>query len=433
MTVGRHRCAAALMALVTCGVVCLVGVGAPSAGAAPERTMEAIAEPGPGGTSRASSGGAGLSLPRPTGRHPVGVRTTFVLDAARAEPATGGPRAIPVRVWYPAKRRDGPSAPYFSASVQAAIEQGIGVPAGLFDIDTHATRDALARRHVRGVLLFTGGFATPVALYTGVIIELASRGYTVVAFDHPHETFVVEQPDGSLIAGDLADDAGPGRACLGSPSPCPVFEARLSDVGVVLGALAALVPAARPRTPIGIFGHSNGGAAAAVAIVRHPQIRAGVNLDGFVPAELITAGLDRPFGLMLGLDQRPEELRDIEIFLSNMRAPHAVRSLDIHHYGFSDFVVFNPQAQQADPTLGSALEATFFTGTLDSLRAGLRALTRQRRFLARFFDRHLESGSSGASPPALLSPGREQESRGTRTPLLGRASGPGVDRPLGWE
>ena len=63
-----------------------------------------------------------------------------------------------------------------------------------------------------------------------------------------------------------------------------MFEARLSDIGVVLEALKDLVPEARPRTPIGIFGHSNGGAAAAVAIGRHPQIQAGVNLDGFIPA-----------------------------------------------------------------------------------------------------------------------------------------------------
>ena len=339
--------------VLTCGLVTVVGVGASSAGAAPERNIDTIAGTARGGASVVSSGGVGLSIPRPTGRHPVGVRSTFVLDPARTEPTTGGPRAIPVRVWYPAKHRHGSSAPYFSAPVQAAIEQGIGVPTGLFDIDTHATLDAPARRHVRGVLLFTGGFAVPVALYTGLITELASRGYAVVAFDHPHETFVVEQPDGSVIPNDLADDAGPGRDCSSGPSACPVFEARLSDIGVVLGALEDLIPEARPRTPIGIFGHSNGGAAAAVAIGRHPQIQAGVNLDGFIPVELITAGLDRPFGLMLGLDASPEELRDIETFLSNMRAPHPVRSLDIHHYGFSDFVVFNPQAQRADPTLGS--------------------------------------------------------------------------------
>jgi hypothetical protein len=395
MTLVGHRCATALMVFLTCGFVTVVVVGASSAAAAPQR-LDTIA-----GTARSAhlvvtAGGVGLSIPRPTGRYPVGVHSTFVLDSSRTEPTTGGPRAIPVRVWYPAKHRHGSSALYFSAPVQAAIEQGIGAPTGLFDVDTHATVDAPARRHARGVLLFTGAFAVPVALYTGLISELGSRGYVVVAFDHPHETFVVEQPDGSLISNDLPDDAGPGRDCS-SPSACPVFEARISDIGVVLGALDDLVEEARPRTPIGILGHSNGGAAAAVAIRRHPQIQAGVNLDGFIPPELISAGLDRPFGLMLGLDQRPEELRDVEIFLSNMRAPHRVRSLDIHHYGFSDFVVFNPQAQRADPVLGSALEAMFFTGTVDSLRAGRRALTQQRRFLVRFFDRYLETRRGSGS------------------------------------
>jgi dienelactone hydrolase len=396
MTAVRHRCATALMVFLTCGLVTVVGVGVSSAGAAPERKVDTIARPARGGPSLVSSAGVRLSIPRPTGRHPVGVRSTFVLDRARTEPTTSGPRAIPIRVWYPATHRRGSSAPYFSTPVQAAIEQGIGMPGGLFDIDTGATLDAPARRHVRGVLLFTGGFATPVALYTGLITELASRGYAVVAFDHPHETFVVEQPDGSLIPNDLVDDAGPGRDCSSSPSACPVFEARLSDIGVVIGALEALVQAAPPRTPIGILGHSNGGAAAAVAIRRHPQIQAGVNLDGFIPAELITAGLDRPFGLLLSLDQQEQELRDIELFLSNMRAAHPVRTLDIHHYGFSDFVAFNPQAQRADPTLGAALEAMFSTGTLDSLRAGERALVQQRRFLVRFFDRYLEPNMAAA-------------------------------------
>ncbi len=171
-----------------------------------------------------------------------------------------------------------------------------------------------------------------------------------------------------------------------------MFEARLDDIGVVLGALDDLVPQARSRTPIGIFGHSNGGAAAAVAIRRHPQIRAGVNLDGFIPPDVIAAGLNRPFGLLAGLDQRPQDLRDVEVFLSNTRAPHRERTLDIRHYGFTDFVVLHPQVERADPALGMALEGSYPTGTLNSLRAGRRALRQQRQFLVRFFDRYLRTG-----------------------------------------
>src|SRR5829696_130035 len=111
MTARGHRCATALTVFVTCGLVSVAGAGASSVGAASERSAATIAGTARGG----SSGGVGLSIPRPTGRHPVGVRSTFVYDAARTEPTTGTPRAIPVRVWYPAKDRHGPLALYFSA------------------------------------------------------------------------------------------------------------------------------------------------------------------------------------------------------------------------------------------------------------------------------------------------------------------------------
>ena len=388
MTVRRHRTTTTLVTVLTCVLVTVVGAGA-APGAVRERDVNTIAGTWRGAPS-AGSGGVGLSIPRPTGRHPVGVRSTFVRDPARMEPRTGGPRAIPAWVWYPARHRDEPSASYFSAPVQAFVEEalrgfGVPVPDGLFDIDPHATVAAPARRQVRGVLLFIGGFGVPAALYSGLVGELASRGYAVVAFDSPHETLVVEQPDGSVIEQDVTDSAA-------------AFQARLLDVEVVLDALEELVPNMGRHTPLGILGHSSGGAAAGEAMLEHRQLRAGVNLDGFIPGgaflpsgRLLTEGLDRPFGLMLSLDLVPEEVREIEIFLSNMRAPHPVRSLEIHHYGFSDFVIFNPQAQRADLVLGTALEMVFFTGTLDSLAAGRRALMQQRAFLVGFFDRYLQT------------------------------------------
>jgi hypothetical protein len=377
----RHkRCATALTALIS-ALVTVAVTGAPTAGAETAGNVDVAGARARGALSAVSSGL--LSLPQPTGRYPVGVRSAFVLDPARTEPATGSPRAVPVRVWYPAKRSRGPVAPYTSAPVQAAIEGFLGAPPGLLDVDTHATVDAPARRQVRGVLLVSPAFVNVVAFYTGLITDLASHGYVLVAFDHPHDGFLVEQPDGSLIESDFLDDEA-------------AFQARLLDVGVVLGALRELVPQARRHTPIGIFGHSNGGATAGEAMLQHPQIRAGVNLDGFIPGGsfipggLLSEGLDRPFGLMLSTDQMPEGLREIEIFLSNMRAPHPVRLLEIRHQGYSDFVVFNPLVQQVDPAFGSILEQMIPTGTLASLQAGRRALERQREFLVQFFNRHLE-------------------------------------------
>jgi predicted dienelactone hydrolase len=141
----------------------------------------------------------------------------------------------------------------------------------LFDVDTHAAADAPMRRHIKGVILVSGGLGEPVALQTGQVIELASHGWVLVTFDHPHDTFVVEQPDGTLIFADL------------DPSPQGIeaaFEQRVLDVGVVLGQLATLLPRRAHALPVGMFGFSIGGSAAAGALLRYPRLRAAVDLDG---------------------------------------------------------------------------------------------------------------------------------------------------------
>lgn len=85
-------------------------------------------------------------------------------------------------------------------------------------------------------------------------------------------------------------------------------------------------------------------------------------------------GLDEPFGIMLG--RRPlEQDPSLSLLISRLRGPHPLEQLDVEHHGFTDFVVFNPQATLADPALGALLEANFATG-VDSLAAGGRcALT----------------------------------------------------------
>ncbi|RZT17457.1 hypothetical protein EV649_4999 [Kribbella sp. VKM Ac-2569] len=317
-----------------------------------------------------------LTLPLPTGPYPVGVRTASVSDPTRIDDQTGRPRRLPIRVWYPAIQHGAvPPAPYVSAAVQPALEQVFGLPTGWLDVDTHAAPDVRPRQHVAGVVLVqhAGGFLA--AFQTGQVIDLASRGYAVVTMEHPHESLVIEEPDGTLI---FADD----------PETRP-FNERIQDAAVVLGQLHRLVPEADRRTPVAMFGHSRGGAAAAEVMLHHPQVIAGVDLDGSPRGDVVAAGLDQPFGLMLSLDQPLQGNTLLAEFLGNLRGPHPVRELPVRHYGYSDWVVFNPQAARADPAVGAQLEQLVPTGTVDDLRAGRAALTAQRQFLSRFFAQHL--------------------------------------------
>src|SRR4051794_10107081 len=343
------------------------GLARPAVGSASARALRAPVAAGP------------LALPAPTGRWPVGVRSAFVADATRLDPATGKPRTLPIRVWYPARhpaaRRP---APYFSAAVQRAVEAAVNVPTGTFALDTHAAADAPMRRDIKGVILVSGGLGEPVALQTGQVSELASHGWVLVTFDHPHDTFVVEQPDGTLIFADL------------DPSPQGIeaaFEQRVLDVGVVLGQLATLLPRRAHALPVGMFGFSIGGSTAAEALLRYPRLRAAVDLDGRAFGRVVQEGLDQPLGIMVdrhGLDQ----LALMALLVSRLRGPHPIQQLDVEHHGFTDFVVFNPEATLGDPALGAWLEATYATG-IDTLDAGTAALSAERRFLTNFMDRYL--------------------------------------------
>jgi PKD repeat protein len=303
-----------------------------------------------------------LTLPAPTGPFPVGVRSAFVTDGARIDPATHRARTLPIRVWYPA-RTGPPAAPasYLSPAIEQVAERRLGLPAGSLDIATHALASAPARSSVRGVVLVSPGAGMLAALNTALVVDLASRGYAVVAMDHPHDSAAVAIPS--------------------------AFSQRVRDVGVVLGQLSRLVPQRSRTTRIAILGHSLGGAVAAQAMLRYPRLAAGVNLDGSPRGSVLSAGLGRPFALML--ESRTRALPAFARFIARLRGPHPIMTLGVQQYGFTDLALFTPMAALADPALGGRLEQTRPSGTLADLSAGRRAVDRQRRFLASFMGRYV--------------------------------------------
>jgi alpha-beta hydrolase superfamily lysophospholipase len=215
------------------------------------------------------------------------------------------------------------------------------------------------------------------ALNTALISDLASRGYAVVAIDHPHDSTAVEQPNGTLVPADT-------NLARRIPS---AFNQRVRDVGVVLGQLSRLVPQRRRATRIAILGHSLGGAVAAQAVLRYPRLAAGIDLDGSPRGSVLAAGLSRPFALML--QSRARTQPGFSRFIARLRGPHQVTALAVQQYGFTDLALFNPTAALADPALGGRLEQALPSGTVADLAAGRRAIDSQRRFLANFLGRYV--------------------------------------------
>ncbi|MBF6460766.1 hypothetical protein IU433_17180 [Nocardia puris] len=217
-------------------------------------------------------------LPAPSGPYLVGTETFRWVDPARDEPATPDPddrRAVIAQAWYPAAEPTGRRAPYLDGlgDLPASVS---GIPGFVFgayaDVDTLG--ELLATPHPDRerwpVVLFSPGYGAPRGFYTGLVAELASRGFVVLAVDHPYESAVTELPGGDL-ATPVAVPADPDE---GERYMAAQQDVRASDLRFVLDRLDALGPRLTGRVDtehVAVIGHSFGGAAAAATAAADPR------------------------------------------------------------------------------------------------------------------------------------------------------------------
>jgi predicted dienelactone hydrolase len=341
----------------------------------------------------ASPAATSLRVPAPTGRFQVGTRSISLTDRARREPqAAKQARSLVIQMWYPAVSA-GRRSPYMPPAVARFVASSAGVsPALLEAVTLDATADAppLTRSGGRPVVLFSPGFGVEGELYAGLVEDLASHGYVVVAIAHPHDASIVQFPDGHVVVPSSQMDIA------------AALTVRVADTRFVLTQLARLdrsgpFAGLLDLDHVGMFGHSLGGAAAASTMLVDPRIRAGADLDGLMFGRVRTSGLSRPFMLMKaepGFAAEP----NLAGFWNRLRGPHyAVDVRDAHHFAFSDLVFFVPDLIRANPAAGQA--ARLEVGKLD----GPATLAAERAYLLAFFDRFL---------------------RGKQEPLLVHAPGP---------
>ncbi|MCT2593070.1 lipase [Streptomyces sp. N2-109] len=387
-----------------------------------------------------------LTLPRPAGPYAVGTVELHLVDERRADPwdATRR-RELMVSVWYAADGTHAadagstgpgwrPRAPYMRPGAAELFGQGaaevLGLPPGTIDwagARTHARTGAhVSRRAGRTpVVLFSPGMYNARTLGTSMAGQLASEGYAVVTIDHPGEA-PVEFADGRVVGPSpelqqMTDQSARWQRAL---------DIRAADIRFVLDQLRLLTDGGNPdagrrRLPrglagaldlrkVGIYGHSMGGAAAAMAMHQDRRIGAGVFLDSPMglhwtdPDELLPvakAGLDRPF-LLMGAKLFHE---DGSVEPHTHRTSASLQSLWEHspgwkrdlsfwpaaaHNSFTDYQWLVPQLDQAF-TLPEGLRAGMI-GTVDPRRS----MAAQRVYLTAFLDSTLR----GLPRPVLDGP-----------------------------
>jgi predicted dienelactone hydrolase len=339
-----------------------------------------------------------IAIPRASGPYAVGTTISALTDPSRREPfiRASRPRSIVVQFWYPTARTRGTRAAYVSPAVAKQVAEGIpGAYKALSQARVHAFANAPTLRRKGGwpVVLFSPGYGVERQLYTGLVEDLASRGFVVIAIDHPEDANVVRFPDGRTV---IRTNVPETKATIDK-----ALATRVADVHFLLDQLEdrpRIAPAGPSRadldlTRIGMFGHSLGGATAANAMLTDPRIDAGADLDGTIYGAAAHSSLTRPFMILAGT---PGPLREkgMRRFFLHLRGPRfAVTFRRARHFAFSDLVFLLPRLALHVPELKGVVRALL--GRVEPAPT----LARQRRYLTAFFDRFLK-GRSGLPLPS---------------------------------
>ncbi len=243
------------------------------------------------GVSAAIADPAPLQILAPTGPFHVGTVSRQLPDPSRHVPTM-------IQLFYPTSASAGAPAPYMPKKTADLAAQQLQQPPQLLEsIATGAFESAKSAAGKRPVVLFSPGLQELRSDDTALAEELASRGFIVVAIDHPYESAIVQLTDGQLILSRFQDSNDPTTS---AQLRAAAVQSRVGDIKAVLHALPAIEAKGLLRgrldlRKLGMFGFSLGGAATAEAMRDLPQIRAGLDLDGSLYGKSLTVPLTRPF------------------------------------------------------------------------------------------------------------------------------------------
>lgn len=342
------------------------------------------------------------SFPTPAGPFDVGRATVAVVDEDRP-PAPGSPspggRVIPLRVWYPATAPDGAEPAIWAGGeeVPLAVSRA-GAPGWLFSsagrapARSYADAPPLSGRFP--VVVFVHGENGFAGISVDLVEGIASRGYVVVAADHPPLAVVTRYPGASVTGDALPDDDEARAAAVETVGEdvVAVFDALAAGEAGPLGPLAATVDAER----IGVVGHALGGGGAAWACLDDERCDVLVGLDaevGEVPDRLVARELQVPSLFVRTGDPLPGEgrLRGLA-----ERSPSVSVWVSVPDLAGADLTALR--------TLGPLAAPFGLRGPLDPETSG----DLVGREVGAFLDRHL-AGIGGAPLDVPPPPGVERE------------------------
>lgn len=321
-----------------------------------------------------------FELPEPTGPYSIGTITFMLEDPNRMEGITDDPndhRKLMIRAWYPADTipDDAQRMRYMHPYEAEQFAAKYGLPgfmvSHLRHVKTHVYEDLSIsnKEPAYPVLLFSHGYNVPPATYAGLLTEIASHGYIVMAVNHPYQSVATVYPDGSKVffnhkyearvyngvwelIGELeqqfwvAESDSTRRNVIRQISAVypntDMIRLWAEDHSFVIDQFERIDLDNESRfsgrldlKKIGAFGHSAGGAADGQLLLSDPRVKAAINWDGAQWGDVIDSTLVQPF-------LRIEAVRDSTTIAPNDLIYHngsktVMYDLKVNGFGHSNF------------------------------------------------------------------------------------------------
>ena len=147
------------------------------------------------------------ALPKPTGKHLVGIIYLSFIDDNRKELFDNNQkinREITVKAWYPSDNKSNPEPYFLNADAEFALKY-LQFPEIYKNLKTNSSRDVpmSSKENKYPILIFSHGFGEHYSQNSILMEELASHGYIVFSISHHYECKFSSFPDGRLIYLDM--------------------------------------------------------------------------------------------------------------------------------------------------------------------------------------------------------------------------------------